>query len=75
MPNGEYNIDEETFKGMTVKQQNWITYTTFNQYRNKTDGRLKRLERRKKVDTAVAGSGGFIGGIIAVLGKYLLFKD
>ena len=37
----EYNIDEKTFSGMTVKKQNWILYTTFNAFRDQTTGKFK----------------------------------
>lgn len=72
MANGEYEIDEKTFRGMTIKQQNWITFKTFNAYREDTNIRIKKLESRKTVNTVASGIGGFFGGIIAVIGKKVL---
>lgn len=69
MPDGQYEIDEQTFKGMTIKQQNWITFTTFNQYREDTDKRIKTIENRRVVDKGMAIGSGFIGGFIAMLTK------
>ena len=37
----EYNIDEKTFSGMTIKKQNWILYTTFNAFRDSTTGKFR----------------------------------
>lgn len=74
MSNGEYEIDKDTFRKMDVSDQNWILYTTFNKQREDCDDRFCKLENRKKVDTAVAGGGGFIGGITAVILKWFFFK-
>lgn len=41
----EYNIDEKTFTGMTVKRQNWILYKTFNAFRDSTQKRFKKHEK------------------------------
>lgn len=39
-----------------------------------TNERVKKLETRKKFDTAVSGTGGLIGGILAMIGKWFFFK-
>lgn len=70
MPDGKYEIDEDTFKGMTAKQRDWILFATFNSYRVSIDGRLKKVESRKIVNTIASGVGGFFGGIIAMIGKW-----
>ena len=36
--------------------------------------RFIKLEKRKKVDVAVAGAGGFIGGFIAVIAKVAFWR-
>ena len=69
MANGEYEIDEATFKSWPTEQQNWVMFTTFNKYRDNTDIRLKSLENRKKLNTAVAATSGFGGGFLAVFLK------
>jgi len=72
MSNGEYEITEETFKAMKVEERQWMMFTTFNKYRDHTNKRIVKLEKRKKVDTAVAGIGGFVGGIVAVIMKKII---
>jgi hypothetical protein len=36
------------------------------------NNRISKLENRKKFDTAVAGSGGVIGGILARVGEWIM---
>lgn len=62
-------MDEETFKRMSVAEQNWILLTSFSQYCQVTDKRLKVVENRKLADKAVAGASGFVGGFLAILTK------
>jgi hypothetical protein len=69
MSDGQYEIDEATFKKMSLKDQNWITFTTFNQYRKDTDKRIKTIENRKITDKGMAIGSGFVGGFIAILTK------
>lgn len=70
--NGEYEIDEDTFRGMPVDKQNWIQYKTFNKYRTDTDCRLDKLEKRKRKDAAVSSASGLIGGFMAVVVSKIL---
>ena len=69
MANGEYEIDEATFKGMTVEQQNWILFKTYNSDREKDNKRFKTIENRKLADRGLSIGSGFVGGFIAVLLK------
>ena len=69
MANGEYEIDEATFKGWSEENRSWVMFKTFNKYRDDTDIRLKNLEKRKKLNTAVAATSGFGGGFLAVFLK------
>lgn len=72
--NGKYEIDEQTFREMPGDKQNWIMFQTFNEYRVTTDGRIKKLEKRKHVDTGVAATTGVLGGALALIGKWFFFK-
>lgn len=69
MANGSYEIDEDTFKKMPVEDQNWITYKTFNKYRDDIECRIRDLEKGKLKDKGFAGAMGLIGGFIAGLTK------
>ena len=71
--NGKYEIDEEAFLAMSVKHQNLMMFKTYNADREEIDGRLTRLEKRKRIDTAASAGGGFFGGIMAVLLKWGIF--
>ena len=69
MANGEYEIDEATFKKWPEEDRSWVMFKTFNKYRDDTDTRLDSLEKRKKLNTAVAATSGFGGGFLAVFLK------
>lgn len=75
MSNGDYEIDEQTFMGMTVQQQNWMTFKTFNKYREVTDNRIKTLENGRRIDKAISAGAGVLGGAMAVIGKWFFFKQ
>ena len=81
--NGDYEIDKETFLGLGVEQQNWMMFKTYNRDRDVYEKRFTcietehtklstRFDRRKKFDTAAAGSGGVLGGFIAVVGMLFM---
>ena len=83
--NGEYEIDEHTFRGMEVSEQNWILFQTFNAKREECEGRFCEIEkehtklcvkvdRRKKVDTSLGIGSGVVGGLIGYFMKALVFK-
>jgi len=36
--------------------------------------RVTKLETRKKLDTGIGAASGFVGGVIAFMGKHFLFK-
>ena len=71
MSDGEYQIDEDVFKTMSRENQLWILYSTFNIQRDECDKRFCKIERQKRVNTAVAAGGGFIGGVVAVAGTII----
>jgi hypothetical protein len=74
MTDGEYQIDEDTFKGMSVERQNWIIYSTFNKQRDDCNKRFCKLEKSKRIDKGLAIGSGFAGGLTAWLGKWIFFK-
>lgn len=47
---GQYDIDEKHFMEMSVEQQNWLLFTTFNSYRTEKqrecDGRILECKKR-----------------------------
>ena len=78
LANGEYEIDEPTFKRMPVDDQNWIMYRTFNAHRVHCEqrlctieGRTDKLERRRYFNTTVGAGSGIIGGAVAYLAAKL----
>ncbi len=72
--NGKYEIDEQTYRDMPVDKQNWMMFQTFNGYRDVTDKRICKLEKRKKIDTGVAATTGVLGGALALMAKWFFFK-
>ena len=74
MSDGEFQIDEETFKGMPAEDQNWIMFKTFNQHRVDCHKRFLKLEKSKRIDKGIAIGSGFAGGLTAWIGKWIFFK-
>jgi len=74
MVNGEYEIDEDTFKRMPVDDQNWIMYRTFNAHRIacnlrlcQIESRSEKLEKRRYWNTTVGAGSGIVGGALAYI--------
>jgi len=67
MANGYYEFDEKAFMSLSTKEQNLLIFKTFNSYRQKTDGRIKKLEKKRVLDTVASAIGGFFGGMFAVI--------
>ncbi len=71
------NADEETTKALTfdlLDSMNHKLDETVNlqtQQVEACNGRFKKIEKRKRVDTAVAASSGFGGGFIAMAVFYI----
>jgi len=70
MPNGEIQIEKDTFLKATPELRDEIIFDLLHD--NNT--RLVRLEKRKKFDTTFAIMAGGVGGFLAVIGKTLLGK-
>ena len=51
----------EEWKAFTPENREWLTFN----FLQKVDNRLKRLERRKRIDTGMAAITGVFGGFIA----------
>ncbi len=80
--NGEYEIDEQTWRGLDLAEQTWMLYRTFNRQRDECEKRMchiesehtdlcKRFDRRKRVDSSFAGVMGFVGGLVGFLASRL----
>ena len=80
--NGEYEIDEQTWRSLDLTEQTWVLYRTFNRQRDICEKRMcgiehehteicKLFDRRKKVDSTFAGVMGFVGGLIGFLASKL----
>jgi len=65
MANGEYEIDEYTFRKMSVDSQNWIMYKTFNAHRLQCDKRLCGIEEDQKLLKSEIQNKKFSGKIIS----------
>ena len=76
MPNGKYELDDNTFMALSVKQQNLIMFRTVNKYREENDKKVAIIEnrirnlnrtinRQKGLNVLLAGFGGIIGGILS----------
>jgi hypothetical protein len=81
--NGDYHVDEQTFRSLDASKQNWMMYQTFNEYRVSCEQKFTdtekditdlatRFDRRKKWDSGAASVTGFIGGFIAFFFSKLL---
>ena len=74
MANGSYEIDEQTFKSWSLKEQNWIQYKTFNAQRVFCDKRFCKIERKKWLHLGAQCLSGIVGGALVLVGfiKWLL---
>jgi hypothetical protein len=75
MANG---ISRDTFDGMDVDSKLGVlfdyaleSHSCACDMRDKMEALENRFEKRKRVDTAVAGAGGVIGGVLSFLGLKL----
>lgn len=69
MTNG-LRIKKEEFKKIPSPERDWIIYDNIASQ----DKRIEKLEKGRKVDKTVSALGGFVGGIVAVIGKALFLK-
>ena len=77
----EIEITEEKFKKLPACDQNWIVLQTFHKQTMACDNRfcsaekeIDALKARKWLHTGASAIGGFVGGIMAVVGKSVFFK-
>ena len=77
----EITTSELEFKKLSADDQNWIILKTFHVQTEKCDNRFCAVEReidkihkRKWVHAWASGIGGFVGGVMAVIGKTLFLK-
>jgi len=74
-------ISKETYKGFDVDSKLNVlfdyaieSHRCMNINREKVEALDKKLDRRKRVDTAVSGATGFIGGAVMVFFKWVAGK-
>ncbi len=72
-------ISRDTFEGMDVASKLNVLYdcaiqshTTQTDTRNKVETLEKKFDRRKKIDTGIAGVAGLIGGFLAHFSEYFM---
>ena len=77
----EIQTSETEFKKLAQSDQNWIILKTFHYQTEKCDNRFCAVEReidkinkRKWIHAGASAIGGFVGGVVAVVGKFLLIK-
>ena len=74
----DIEISEDEFKKLPQSDQNWIVLKTFHKQTDLCEGRFCAVEgdvrRFKWVHTVAAGTGGFFGGILAVILKPFVMK-
>ena len=69
MPNG-FVVTEKDWEHFTPAQQSWMTFNAVQEM----DKRVKDLEKRPLIDKALSFSGGVVGGIGAIAGKWFFFR-
>ena len=74
-------ISKETYKGFDVDSKLNVlfdyaieSHRCMNINREKVEALDKKFDRRKRVDTAVSGATGFIGGAVMVFFKWVAGK-
>ena len=83
MANGKVVLDEQSFKSMTVRNQNWVTFSTVQAHilvcetqAETNEKRFRQIENRQKADAkkylALSGVTGLVGGMLAQLKSYIL---
>ena len=67
MPN---SVGRETYVHLPVENKLDVLYDISIS----TDKRVEVLEKRKRFDTTVAGFMGFVGGAVAMVGKWIMSR-
>jgi len=67
-------VNEETFKQLTVEEQRLAIFRAVTSKFVQCEARFTKLEKCKIVNTAAAFSGGLFGGILTILGKMVFWK-
>lgn len=70
MANGFIIIDERDWEKSAPEQRDWMVFNTLKSI----DARLSKLEKRQFYDKASSFVGGILGGIAAVIGKWVFWK-
>lgn len=74
-------VSKEVFSGMDHSAQNTILFEntekileTLASQALLCDSKHAKIERRKKIDTSLGVASGFIGGFMAMIGKWIIIK-
>lgn len=67
-------ITRETFEQMDTDSKLNVLFDYIVSGRVKMEELNEKLDKKKRVDTTIAGISGMIGGIIAHLGQLTIFK-
>ena len=77
----EIEVSEIEFKKLPQSDQNWIVLQTFHTQTEKCNQRfclceneIDKINSRKWYSAGASAIGGFVGGIVAVIGKSLFIK-
>lgn len=60
-------ITKEHFQKLSEKEQNLVIFEALEDL-------MEKFKQRKRIDTAIAGITGFVGGSITMAGKWLAIK-
>jgi len=64
-------ISKETYLSLTPTEKDAILFDLIKHSYDCTNEIKKCLAKKKKTDTFISGASGFVGGLVAVLGKSL----
>jgi len=64
-------IKDKDWEKADSEQRDWMVFNTLQSI----DTRLTKLEKRPFYDKASSFVGGIVGGIIAIAGKWIVFRE
>ncbi len=68
------NIDENDFAGLPLEKQMNILYKNSEETKAEVKSIKVQLAKKRKVDAAISGIGGILGGMITMVGKWTIFR-
>lgn len=67
-------IERETYEHLNLDDKVNVLFDYVKYLSKKAEETNEKLDRKAKVDTTMSAVMGFVGGIVAVIGKFLFFK-